>query len=198
MRIDLTVDIKITWLHKLGGLAALLGAVLLVNRFAVAEFEPWMQGDPLTSAKLNKNFKDHEDRLVVLEAKTRVSVVNVTGFAVASGARVKVPFANELYDDKNEYDSATSTFTALVGGDYEVCAMSTFNNANVTSAELSLFVDDTLERVFSLPDAYTAFGCRTVRLDAGAEVDVRIRQSSGSTLNVTADPLYHWLTIHQL
>ena len=72
MKIDLTIDVKVTWLHKVGALAALFGAVLLVNRFAAAEFEPWMQGDPLTSAKLNSNFQGHEDRLAAIEAAVPV------------------------------------------------------------------------------------------------------------------------------
>jgi hypothetical protein len=178
------------------------------------EFAP---GDVLTAASLNENFADLdgridasaaetsalEQRIAALEAaasapRTRVELNAIAPFTVASGVYEPVPYTGLLHDDKDEFDPVSATFMPDDAGDYLVCAAFTMNNANVAFTELYLYVNDTRGKAFAGPYSDYALGCTTVRLAAGDELQVRVRQSSGSTLGVSTSDYWTGLSIYGL
>src|SRR5262245_35175914 len=47
---------------------------------------------------------------------------NITSGTLTAGVDTKVPYSTPEYDDLNEYDFSTKTFTVKNAGDYLVCA----------------------------------------------------------------------------
>lgn len=201
-------------------LATATGLVITIALASVAVAQvpnTFAPGDVLTSAALNENFSaldegvaaleatnsSLETRLAALEAevgtaRSRVAVDNVAPFNLPSGVYAAIPYSTVAYDDLVEFDPVTSTFVPEQAGDYLVCAAITMDNANVAYTELYTYVNDTRDKAFGGPYTDYAMGCRAVRLVAGDELQVRVRQSSGSTLDVPSNAYFSWLTISSL
>lgn len=120
---------------------------------------------------------------------TAVSVTGISTFAVAAGTFTKVPYATELYDDADEYDTTTNRFTPKAAGDYLVCASITGPN----QFEIDLFVNEQRHGGFGFSSTSIVEGCRAVHLAVGDYVDVRVYST---TMTYTTNADYDYLTIY--
>lgn len=136
------------------------------------------------------------DWLTIYEHHASVSLGNISAFQALPFTFTTVPYANEEFDEHDEFDPNKGTFTAAAAGDYEICAGIMLGSANLGyRMELSLFTNGQRVRdLFGAPGADT--GCHVVRLTAGDIVDVRLYHAASTTLSIPADPLWNWLTVH--
>jgi hypothetical protein len=193
----------------------------LVAGVAIGVPKTFSPGEKLTAAALNQNFsavdaslaaldatgKDLDGRVTDLEQKTRISVQGYTGGGtIPSLTFTKIPYKTVEYDDLGEFDPATSTFTPKYAGDYQVCSAAFVSFGNVTNRafEVDLFVDGVRDNPsYAAPGATggtatVGTGCDVVRLAAGAKLDVRVYQSSGSPATLMADGFWDYLRSQRL
>lgn len=218
IRIDISPSVS-KWARR----AAVFGLPLvaaIVAGVAVGVPKKFVAGAKLTAADLNANFDDIDGRLATLETngadldhrvtdlegqKTRISVQGYAAGAIPNQTFTKVKYATEEYDDLGEFDPATSTFTASVAGDYEFCSAAyiTVPAGSVATFEIDLFIDGVRDNpsFAVMPHGTTATagaGCQTVRLAAGAKVDLRLWQPSGASASFVSDGFWDYLRINRL
>jgi hypothetical protein len=113
-------------------------------------------------------------------------------FVAASGQFQTVPYTNSLLSQDPYYNPATGKFTAPANTKYQFCA----SLANFTQDfELDLFINGIRENAFVLSSYGAAIGCRTIRLNAGDTVEVKVYQASGSPMSVSPNGIWNWLTV---
>ena len=116
----------------------------------------------------------------------------VLPFVAPTLSTTKLSFATVEYDDLDEYDASSSTFTAVAGGDYEVCvSLENFDNSYV-----DLHVEGIRRARLLSYHAHGSTGCTTVRVEAGDVLDVRMRNIG--SYDVACNDNEAWLTINQL
>lgn len=123
------------------------------------------------------------------------SLGNISGFTAASGKSVKVPYANELYDEQNQFDPAKSRFKAAAAQAYHVCASLA---APSKEYELSLYVNGARESLLANARSGVAQGCRTVKLRKADLLEVWVTQSTGNPVDFAPNDTSSWLTIDPL
>lgn len=124
---------------------------------------------------------------------TAIAAGDSASFASPHATFVRVPYRAESYDDGNEFDTTTSTWSVARAGDYLICA-SLFGAANF---ELDVFVDGTRERGFAFGPLIVGTGCRVLRVTPGQVVDIQTHQP-GAAVTVSPNSLWNWLVIHAL
>lgn len=129
--------------------------------------------------------------LTIDRVGTTASVTNTATTPAQAGTFVKIPYAAEDFDDGLQFDASTSKFVSAAGGDFEFCAGFDYGNS-AYSGEIDLYKNDVRERALSY-DGVASTGCRTVRLVANENIDVRVLHSN--TVTVGADPIWGWLRI---
>jgi hypothetical protein len=128
---------------------------------------------------------------------TAVSLGDVSVFAAVASTFTKVPYVSELFDDRNEFDTTNSRFTAIDAGDYQVCA-SLLSAPDVTHPfELDLYVNGARERALAgIGGKGFEQGCRVVRLAAGNYLEVWVYvEFAGPAVTFPSNPYWNWLTI---
>jgi hypothetical protein len=132
----------------------------------------------------------------VARRKTVAAAAIAKTFGVVHDTMTKVAYSAESLDESGEYDPAVRRFTARHPGDYQVCA-SVAHSVLTNPVELLTFKNGALDKGFALGTPI-ASGCRVVRLAAGEYVEVFAYQASGSTVSITADSYWSYLTIDRL
>jgi hypothetical protein len=119
-----------------------------------------------------------------------------TPFALPVSTFTKIPFATEVFDDQNEYDLATSTFTATLAGDYLVCA----SMANLPAGfEVDAFVGGTRSRPVVYDSvAGAGTGCGIFRLTAAQTLDLRVWSAAATGAAVANSALWDTISISRL
>jgi hypothetical protein len=155
--------------------------------------EVWAYHDAATPLAVTNDA--YWDWLTIHEQRASVSLVNINAFQAPPNTFTIVPYSTEVFDDHNEFDLNQSRFVAANAGDYEICASIALGNGNVGYlVQPSLYVNGNREReLFGSPDGDT--GCHVVRLATGDVVDVRVYHTASTTLSISADPLWDWLTV---
>ncbi|HEY5959140.1 MAG TPA: hypothetical protein VIV60_21430 [Polyangiaceae bacterium] len=125
-----------------------------------------------------------------------LSLDNSNALTVPPGTFVKVPYVNKTYDDANQYDLATSRFTALAPDDYRVCASLAPLKHDF---ELDLYVNGVRDKAIAASNFGVGNGCRTVRLPrSGDFVEVWVKQAGEAPATFDANQFWNWLTIEPL
>jgi hypothetical protein len=136
------------------------------------------------------------DWLSVQPQAISVSETGIAGFS-AAGPPTVVPYLNELFDDHDEYDVNTSTFTAAAAGDYEVCASLAYDG-DFAAYELDIYKNGTFDVGLSVGSTDLFGGtasCRIVRLAAGDRLQI---ETQGPSETLTNDAIRDWLEISKL
>jgi hypothetical protein len=132
--------------------------------------------------------------LTVDAVPLRVSLGDVAAFTVPSGWFTTVPYNTVLVDDNSEYDASTGKFTAAEKGNYRFCAsLASFNQ----DFEMDLIINGIRENAFGAGHYGVAQGCRTLRMQQGDWVQIRVYQSSGSPMVVDPNWYWNWLTVQR-
>ena len=133
------------------------------------------------------------DWLTIEEVLSTAAIENTAQVTVPNATFVKVPYANEVFDDASQFDPANSRFTAAQAGDYQICASMDLGS-NDSSAELDVYINNKRERPIAFGVGVVT-GCRTVRLAANDAVEVWLYQDSGATVTIQPDSSWDWLEI---
>jgi hypothetical protein len=132
------------------------------------------------------------DGLSVPSTKITVNGI-VAPFSVPVTTFTKIPFLTETYDDLDEFDMSTSTFSPSHAGDYEVCASQNANGNPTLSFELDVFINGTRGAAFANGTGAIT-GCVVIRMTVGQKLDVRLYAGPGASITPT-DPNWDWMTI---
>jgi hypothetical protein len=134
----------------------------------------------------------HWSSFTVYSVDARVALTNSAPATVTSGMSKRMPYADELFDVANEYDTGTSRFTAATAGDIRVCA----------SAFMTSYAELCLESSAASANKCIASGqsgfqraCRVERMTTGATLDVVLWQYTGSDQSLNASAVYNWLNV---
>ena len=132
-------------------------------------------------------------------AVTAISLDDINVFAAAAGTATLVPYIKKLYDDRNEYDTSTSRFTATDAGDYKICA-SLYSSTYAGSFRLRLYVNGSNVAGFGIDGNGNGFehGCRVARLAAGDYVQVYVLQGSGAAVMFGQNTYWNWMTVAKI
>jgi|GEM_PF-4025876 len=122
-----------------------------------------------------------------------VSLDSVSSFTVPPNTFTKVRYTTKLYDDWQDFNTTTNEFVAAQTGDYEVCA-SLFLGASV-NWELDIFRNGIRQTAIAGGDAPFLDGCRDLRLTVGDTVTIRAYQSGPTTLTVSPNSIWDWMTV---
>jgi hypothetical protein len=176
-----------------GGITAATGC-RVVRLAAGGTVEIWMHSEQGANATISND--PYWNWLSIHETSALVSVDTVTGLTTPDRTFTTVPYSNEAFDVRNEYDPATSTFTASQAGDYQFCgSLSSSNSPTGPRFEMDLWINGTRERPFAYGRLSASGGCRVVRLATGDAVKVEMYQDSGAAVTVPVDVIWDWLTI---
>lgn len=120
-------------------------------------------------------------------------------FDVPNATFIKVPYASELYDNRNEYDAVTNfRFTALEAGDYLVDA-SLFLSGTPFEFEIDIYKNGSRENnLGASPSAYALHGSRVIRLAANDYIEIWVLQNSGVTKTFIKNNILNFLTINKI
>lgn len=124
---------------------------------------------------------------------TAIALNDINAFTAPSGVFTKVQYTSAIYDDRNEFDTATHRFTATHAGDYKICASLTPTSSVSLALELDFYVNGTRERGF-VSGGGPEQGCRIVRLAAGSYLEVWVLQSSGAAVTFDEGGPWQWMT----
>jgi hypothetical protein len=198
MEIKIVIDAPKGWERRI--LLYVMTPIALVAAAAVgahAYDTSWIQANaPVSAASLKADLDEAQTRLTNIEAKTsRVAVAGVTPFPLTALTFIPVPYSTVQVDDLKEYSTANNRFTALVAGDYQVCASI---NLPSPAAELSLFVNGARTYAFARSSTTGILeGCVVYRLNAADYMDVRVNPYNPNG-TVMSDGNWDWLTISRV
>jgi hypothetical protein len=136
--------------------------------------------------------------MTIEKVNSIVSLDNIGTLAPDNITFTTIPYITAQYNDGSAFDLVAHHFTAPGDGDYEVCA-SLYTALNPgTSYEIDLHVNGVRENALASAIGSFAQGCRTVRLQAGNDVDARIYQAAGVTATIPADAYWDWMTVNKV
>jgi hypothetical protein len=155
--------------------------------------EVWVHQDSGANQSFLPN--PHWNWMTVAERASLVSVDDIATFVAASTVFTKVPYQGELYDDAGGFTDGR--FTAAEPGDYELCASLVMADDLSLSFELDLYINGARENAIAAARGAQQ-GCRTVRLEAGDDVEVRVYQDSGNPMIFVPNSIWNWMTVSRI
>jgi hypothetical protein len=124
-----------------------------------------------------------------------VSLYDTPKFDVPDSSWVTIPYLSKLYDDSSIYNSSTGKFLFRGATSVHVCAsLASFSK----DFELDVFLNDARERAIAVSSQGIAQGCRTVDVQPGTVLDVRVYQQNGATLSFAGNAYWNWLTLDRV
>ena len=151
---------------------------------------------------------DSEGRLEVilaLQTTAKARAYLSTTQSIAHATFTKILFDAESYDPGGNFDTANSRFVAPVAGMYMVAAAARITDATLVADKnygLHIYVNG--ERVLetwqqaSTATRLTIFTFDIIQLNAGDYVEIYIYQDSGGSVDLQADSLSTFVSIHLL
>ncbi len=149
------------------------------------------------------------DAVVQNKQLVEVKAQRLSTQAIATATNVTLVYNVESIDNMDAYDAPTGVFTSPKEARYLVCAGAFSNSASWSAgqywqiqANLSVGTEDEYLDRFTAAAAFTnavyAKGCNYVNMSEGEELSIFVRHTEGSTLGLSANGDFNYLSIKEI